>query len=102
MRVAVHGEVDLATCPRLVEVLGETIDSDTETVIVDLGDVSFLDVNGLTALQNAEEMARANRCRFLLASPSSTIRTIVDLTGLGERLRVLDDEVGGTPFTGGR
>ena len=50
--VSVMGEVDLATAPALERTLAEVADEGTGEVIVDLTACSFLDSNGLRALNS--------------------------------------------------
>jgi anti-anti-sigma factor len=82
-RVAVSGEVDLATAPvlrdRLLGVLG---DQGPTTLSVDLAGVSFLDCTGINALIAARNAAAATGRQMRITHPQPIVRQILDLTGL--------------------
>jgi len=48
--VAVSGEVDVYSAPKLSENLNQLLDAGTATIVVDLTEVAFLDSTGLGAL----------------------------------------------------
>jgi anti-anti-sigma factor len=93
--VTVVGEVDLATSPRLHEVL-EGLDAD-QAVVVDLTGVSFLDSSGLSELVQAHERhAAAGGVRLVVTSAG--IRRVLEVSGLDEVFAVFDspdDALGG-------
>ena len=51
--VAVNGEVDTATSPRLRQALDDALDAGPPVVIVDHGRVSFMDASGVGVLVSA-------------------------------------------------
>ena len=82
-RVAVCGEVDLATAPvlrdRLLGVLG---DQGPTMVSVDLAGVSFLDCTGINALIAARNAAARTGRQMRVTQPQPIVRRVLDLTGL--------------------
>ena len=59
LRVAVRGEVDIATAPQLRESLYEAVDRSAGPVIVDLLAVTFIDSTALGVLIGARERSKA-------------------------------------------
>jgi anti-sigma B factor antagonist len=57
-------------------------------VIVDLQALEFIDCAALRALVSARQQARRAGGEVLLAAPAAAIARMLDLTGLGELLRV--------------
>jgi anti-sigma B factor antagonist len=80
--VRISGEVDMSNA----DVLRETIDpiaaSDVEHLIFDLAGLQFIDSSGLTVLLAAAQKIP----QVQLRNPSSIVRRIVEVTGLGEVL----------------
>ena len=56
--VAVHGEVDLYTAPRLWEAIDTAMASTPHELVIDLTDVTFLDSAGLSVLVRAHKRLR--------------------------------------------
>ncbi len=82
-RLAVAGELDLATAPLLAEWLAEIDGPATGVVLVDLSRVTFIDGSGLRALAGAWEGRGADgglKLEIVAASP--LVRRVFELTGL--------------------
>jgi anti-anti-sigma factor len=88
--LAVSGELDLATCPELEEHLGRAFASSAELVIVDLRELEFIDSTGLSVLVKAHQQAAEAGARFGLVNGGSQVRRLLSLTGLAERLPIVD------------
>ena len=61
-RVTVMGELDLASAPQLREHMTAQLADHSEIIVLDLGDVSFIDSTGLHALIDASSQD-GNRLR---------------------------------------
>jgi anti-sigma B factor antagonist len=85
IRVALEGELDLATAPTLETVLEETLASGKE-VLIDLGELEFLDSTGVTLLVMALRQKSAARLSFL-PSRYPEVGRLLELTGLDQRMR---------------
>ena len=84
--VHVNGEVDLATCPRLRDVLAELIDQGVYHLIVDLEQVSFLDSSGMGVLVSTLRRIRERDGSLRLTAPSPHVRRVLELTGITKLL----------------
>ena len=82
-----HGELDIATAPELVELLAR-LRRRGHAVVLDLAEVTFMDSTGLTTLMDARLQADRNGWSFAVRRPSAAVRRVIDLAGVG---RLLDE-----------
>jgi anti-sigma B factor antagonist len=80
--VAVHGEVDVSTAPRLRQQLIETASSGQDTVVVDLDAVEFLDSTGLGVLVSGLKRFRTQGGDLLLVCNPPRVLRVFEITGL--------------------
>jgi anti-sigma B factor antagonist len=80
--VHVSGEVDLATCPQLRDVLAELVDRGVHHLIVDLDQVTFLDSSGIGVLIGVLGRIREHGGSLRLTAPSPHVRRVLELTGI--------------------
>ena len=85
--VAVAGEVDVDTAPRMRDALLEVI-AEGEAVFVDLGSVTFMDSTGLSALIVARQAADARGIPLQLRDVPPQVLKLLTLTGLDDWLPV--------------
>jgi anti-anti-sigma factor len=83
------GEVDTANADRLEARLRQALDDGARDVVVNLRDVTFIDSAGLTALLRAADDARWRYGHLFLTRPTEQTRRLLDLTAVGERLRII-------------
>ena len=82
MRVAVDGEIDIAT----LSVFGEAVDACRRAggheLVLDMSGVRFMDSQGLHMLIAADEAMREVGGSLAVASPSPAVRRLLDVSGL--------------------
>jgi anti-sigma B factor antagonist len=88
--IAVTGELDLATSPELEEQLLGALHADADVVILDLRELEFMDSTGLSVLVKAHRAAEEGARRLYLIKGPPQVQRLLSLTGVGERLTVLD------------
>ena len=96
--IAVSGELDLASSPTLEESLERVFASGTPLVILDLRELEFMDSTGLSVLIRAHQTAENAERRLLLVKGPPQVQRLLTLTGVGERLALVDapeDALGG-------
>ena len=76
-RVALRGDVDTALSLRLGDALAEAAAAG-DPVVVDASDLDVLDVAAARALGRI-----ARRAEVVVTRPSSTVRTVLEIVGLG-------------------
>ena len=79
------GEVDAHTAPTLAAALDEL---PAGVVMLDMAGVSFMDSSGLRVLMEATTRARDGGGDLVVASPSPAVARLVEISGLGEQIRL--------------
>lgn len=82
--VAVDGEVDLVTAPRLRESLLSALADAPTGLVVDLTRVSFLDSTGLAALAMVTRRADEQGVPVAVCCVQPVVQRVLDVTGLAE------------------
>lgn len=88
--LTVSGELDLRTAPELERRLDEAFTSGAELVIVDLRQVEFMDSSGLRVMLTAHQRAQDSRRRFALVRGAEQVERVLQLTGVGDLLMVVE------------
>ena len=88
--VAVRGEVDFGSAPRLRELLVSTAMEGNRQAVVDLRAVDFLDSTGLGVLVGALKRYRTLGGDLHLVISTTRIRSVFELTGLTTAFRIHD------------
>lgn len=89
--VVAEGDIDLATAPILREALACALEK-TASVIVDLGDVGFVDSSGLNAFVWGHQQAQKSGGSLRLRHPSPMLCRLLGITAL-DSLLLIDDGV---------
>lgn len=77
--LVVHGDIDIAGGPILDRAILER-EPTTADVVIDLGDVSFIDSSGLRSLLGAARRARARDGRVVLHNVGPEITRLLEIT----------------------
>lgn len=80
--LAVKGEVDVYTAPRLRERLVELVGEGNYKIVVDLGEVEFLDSTGLGVLVGGLKRLRSHDGDLTLVCTQHRILKVFEITGL--------------------
>jgi anti-sigma B factor antagonist len=88
--LALGGELDLASSPMLEAELKRVGAQNPELLIVDLRELAFMDSTGLSALVRAYHRAREAGGRFGLVNGPPQIQRLLSLTGIGDRIAVVE------------
>jgi anti-sigma B factor antagonist len=92
VEIAIHGELDLATAPRLQEEFQRVAALDgLELVVVDLRQLAFLDSTGLETILRLEANAGANGAAVAVVRGPRAVDRLFAVMRLDERLRIVDD-----------
>jgi anti-anti-sigma factor len=84
--LAVEGECDLTTAPVLTEIAQRVI-GEGRSLVIDLSDVSFLDVAIVRALLEADAAARKRGCVLVVQLDGSSFAgRVLDITGADRTL----------------
>lgn len=86
-RIAVRGELDVATVGELRSALDRAIDAGGTTVLV-LAECTFLDSSALKAIADASRRADETGIAFTVARPSPQAARVLEVSGLDEIVRI--------------
>lgn len=87
--IAISGELDLASGPRLEEALAE-LDPEVQLVVVDLRQLEFMDSTGLSIIVRAHQRLAGEERELSLVRGSPQVQRLLDLTGVAERVRLVE------------
>jgi anti-anti-sigma factor len=75
-----QGELDIATVPTLSHALAEAEREAELQIVVDLSDLSFIDVTGVRGLAEAYQRVNGNGITLAVVRPQPWIRKVLHLT----------------------
>jgi anti-sigma B factor antagonist len=81
----VRGEIDAHTAPTLAAAM---MDLPAGVATLDVAGVSFMDSSGLRVLMDAATRARDRGGDLVVTNPTPGIARLVEISGLGEQLRL--------------
>lgn len=87
--IAPAGDVDLATAPIVEDELRRAEQSDG-VIVLDLGQVSFMDSTGLRVVITADQRARDRGASLRIAHVPPQVGRLFDLVGIAEHLEIVD------------
>ena len=88
--LAVAGEVDVATAPRLRERLVDLVTEGNHRIVVDLESVDFLDSTGLGVLVGGLKRVRSHDGDLALVCTQRRILKVLEITGLTKVFTIHD------------
>jgi len=89
IRLAVAGELDLATVPELEAQL--PVPAPGETLVMDLRELAFIDSSGIRVLMRLDTDSRDQGWALVVVRPRANVQRVLDLVRLGERVRLVDE-----------
>jgi anti-anti-sigma factor len=84
--LALHGELDLVGTGRSERELAAVLGGRATTVVLHLGEVTFIDSTGLRMLLGAAETATERGIELRILPGPAAVMDVVDAAGLGGRL----------------
>jgi anti-anti-sigma factor len=80
--LTLRGDLDLAAVPSLSSVIDAVIASGYLVIRVNMADVAFMASSGLAVIAHAASRVAALHGRLTIRSPSTTVRRLLDISGL--------------------
>ena len=99
--LAVRGEVDVATAPRLREHVVDAVSNGYRYIVLDLDGVEFLDSTGLGVLVGALKRVRTHEGELHFVCTQPRILKVFDITGLDRVLSIHTTVAGALPQSTG-
>lgn len=88
--VAVGGEIDVYTAPKLRDKITELVAAGVYDLVVDMGEVEFLDSTGLGVLVGGLKRVRAHDGSLRLVCTQERLLKIFRITGLTKVFAIFD------------
>jgi anti-sigma B factor antagonist len=88
--IELHGELDLLGAPALQGEIENPELEATEMVVLDLGDLRFVDSAGLRVILAAHERSQQRGQAFALSRGSAQVQRLLSIAGLDEHLRIIE------------
>ena len=82
------GEVDLCTAPELDALLGAVLDRSHNEVVLDVGDLDFIDGRGLRVIARSASRLQSAGGQLTVRAPSRFTQRLLGMTKLGEGVRI--------------
>jgi anti-sigma B factor antagonist len=89
--LAVEGELDIATAPRMIAALNEAFADLSAPLVVDLSSVDFMDSTGLALLMNAHRRVKRRGQGFAIVCPGGPISRVFEIADMVDSLHVYPD-----------
>ncbi|HLM08794.1 MAG TPA: STAS domain-containing protein [Thermoleophilaceae bacterium] len=89
--LAVEGEIDLATSPRLIAVLNDAVADAQAPLVVDLSGVAFMDSTGIALLLNAHRRVRRRGLGFAVVCPPGPLHRVFEISDMVDTLDICPD-----------
>ncbi len=90
-RLAVSGELDMATAPQLAAAIAGDERDDGGPPVLDFAGLAFMDVSGMRVLLDAARRAKRDGGRLVVFNPQPAIRRLFALTAVDRTLQVRFD-----------
>lgn len=91
--VAVGGEIDVYTAPRLRDKITELVNAGHRSLIIDMENVDFLDSTGLGVLVGGLKKVRAQDGTMSLICSQDRLLKIFNITGLAKVFTIHPSEI---------
>jgi anti-sigma B factor antagonist len=83
--LTVRGEIDFSNADELASTIRDAVSVwSPPTMLVDLGDATFIDSTGLGPLVEGYRAALSGECRFVVVNPTASFRRVLVITGLSD------------------
>jgi anti-anti-sigma factor len=80
--LALHGELDVAAAPQLEKLLDNVRQERHPRVLLELGELSFVDSAGVSVLIKAKKEAEGDGSEFILRRPTAQVHRVFALVGM--------------------
>jgi anti-anti-sigma factor len=89
--VAVTGELDLASSQLFEHAVSEALGAGTELVVIDLGELEFIDMSGLRVMLDGHDQIEREGKRLMLVNVGDAMMRLLRITGLTHLFELADN-----------
>jgi anti-anti-sigma factor len=90
-RLALSGELDIATVPRVEAAVNATLKSEVRTLTIDLSRLTFVDSSGLRMFLVLDQRAAAEGWTLRLTRPTEQVLRSFRVSGVERELRFVEE-----------
>jgi anti-anti-sigma factor len=90
-RLALSGELDIATVPRVEAAVNATLTAGVRTLTIDLSELGFVDSSGLRLFIVLDQRAAAEGWTLRLVRPAEQVMKVFRVSGVEENLPFVED-----------
>jgi anti-sigma B factor antagonist len=80
------GELDLASSGVLDTAIAELCTDGAERIVVEMGELEFMDSTGLRSVLVGQELCEVNGCELLIGELSAQVQRLLEISGVGEKV----------------
>lgn len=91
--IVLNGEADLLGTPKIEAALKDAYAADSELIVIDLRNLTFIDSSGLHALATGHELSRARGQELRIIPGPDNVQRLFELTGMSEVLPFWDPKL---------
>lgn len=88
--IAVRGEVDLHTAPKVQYAIERAAENDGSAVVVDMSSITFIDSTALSMLARAKRSLEDKGIPLRIAEPSGAVERIFSVTGFRDYFDIFE------------
>jgi anti-sigma B factor antagonist len=87
-----RGELDLATAPELEQQVLAAVRDGSQTVVLDLRELTFMDSTGVRTIVAAHQVAEESDNSLIVVRPAreSAVSRVIEISGIDEALGLVD------------
>jgi anti-anti-sigma factor len=89
--IAISGRIDSDTSPEVAHAFQSVQDAGQYNIFVDMGGLEYISSATLRALMSAQRASKRNQGEVVLMRVPESIRNVLDMAGLLELYRTVDD-----------
>jgi anti-sigma B factor antagonist len=89
--IPLDGEIDLHISPRITTTLNAALKAKPPNLVIDMGNVSYIDSSGLAVLIEAMQKVEKYGGRFALAALQEKVKPIFEIARLDQVFRIYSD-----------
>jgi len=84
-----HGELDLSVAPLLAEEIERAERGERKALVLDLGELEFIDSAGLRVILAAQERAATTGREFAVTNGTQQVQRLFEIAGVGQHLQTI-------------
>ncbi|RAP31406.1 hypothetical protein DID78_01055 [Candidatus Marinamargulisbacteria bacterium SCGC AG-343-D04] len=85
-------ELDIENQLEFVDYINTLLDENSYSIIIDMGNISYIDSSGLWALFESHKKAEQRSGKLILINPKNDVKRVLDITKMSTKITILENE----------